>query len=75
LRGKQNAFSAGIADAIKLGLLNESQVDESVSRLMYVRMRTVKKRHFCAIFVSNASFYQDRLGTNIGKTQKRVAFP
>jgi hypothetical protein len=23
----------------------------------------------------NASFYQDRLGTNIGKTQKRVAFP
>ena len=37
---KQNAFSAGIADAIKLGLLNESQVDESVSRLMYVRMRT-----------------------------------
>jgi hypothetical protein len=22
----------------------------------------------------NASFYQDRLGTNIGKTQKRVAF-
>lgn len=30
----------GIADAIKLGLLNESQVDESVSRLMYVRMRT-----------------------------------
>eukprot|EP01046_Picozoa_sp_COSAG06_P061138 COSAG06_NODE_13285_length_1273_cov_19.572402_1_plen_33_part_10 len=32
-------FSAGIADAIKLGLLNESQVDESVSRLMYVRMR------------------------------------
>lgn len=37
---KQHAFSAGIADAIKLGLLNESQVDESVSRLMYVRMRT-----------------------------------
>eukprot|EP01043_Picozoa_sp_COSAG02_P020391 COSAG02_NODE_1005_length_15270_cov_11.414607_7_plen_714_part_00 len=30
----------GIADAIKLGLLSESQVDESVSRLMYVRMRT-----------------------------------
>jgi hypothetical protein len=35
----------------------------------------VKKRHFCAIYISNASFHQDRLGTNIGKTQKkRVAF-
>jgi hypothetical protein len=35
----------------------------------------VKKRHFCAIYTLNASsFYQDRLGTNIGKTQKRVAF-
>ena len=32
--------------------------------------RAVKKRHFCAIS-RNASFYQDRLGTNIGKTQKR----
>ena len=35
----ETVFS-GIADAIKLGLLSESQVDESVSRLMYVRMRT-----------------------------------
>ena len=33
-------FFGGIADAIKLGLLEESQVDESVSRLMFVRMRT-----------------------------------
>jgi hypothetical protein len=39
---------------------------------------SVKKRHFCdAICIQNASFYQDRLGTNIGKAlQKRVvAFP
>ena len=35
---------------------------------------TVRKRHFCAIHTLNASFYQDRLGTVIGKTQKRVAF-
>ena len=34
-----------------------------------------KRRFFCAILYKNASFYQDRLGTNIGKTQKRVAFP
>ena len=27
---------------------------------------------FCT---ENASFYQDRLGTNIGKAHKRVAFP
>jgi hypothetical protein len=38
--------------------------------------RQVKKRHLCAIFIQNASFYQDRLGTNIGKAlKKRVAFP
>ena len=36
---KETVFG-GIADAIKLGLLEESQVDESVSRLMFVRMRT-----------------------------------
>jgi hypothetical protein len=29
---------------------------------------------FCAIYTLNASFYQDRLGTNMGKTQNRVAF-
>ena len=35
---KSTAF-AGLADAIRLGLLNESFVDASVSRLMFVRMR------------------------------------
>ena len=35
----------------------------------------VKRRHFCDAIYINASFYQDRLGTSIGKTQKRVAFP
>jgi hypothetical protein len=34
----------------------------------------VRKRHFCAIYIQYALFYQDRLGTNIGKTQKRMAF-
>eukprot|EP01046_Picozoa_sp_COSAG06_P119267 COSAG06_NODE_66511_length_254_cov_0.664516_1_plen_84_part_11 len=33
-----------------------------------------KNATFCAIYISNRTFYQDRLGTNIGKTQKRVAF-
>jgi hypothetical protein len=33
--------------------------------------RGVKKRHFFAIYIYNASIYQDRLGTNIGKTQKK----
>jgi hypothetical protein len=33
-----------------------------------------KRTSFCAVFYTlNASFYQDRLGTNIGKTQKRDA--
>jgi Ca2+-binding EF-hand superfamily protein len=30
----------------------------------------VRNRHFCAIYIRNRSFCQDRLGTNIGKTQK-----
>jgi hypothetical protein len=30
--------------------------------------------HFWAICIKNASFCQDRLGTNIGKTQKRGRF-
>jgi hypothetical protein len=34
-----------------------------------------RKASFCAIYIENASFYQDRLGTNTGKTQKRLAFP
>jgi hypothetical protein len=28
----------------------------------------------CAIYSLKRSFYQDRLGTNIGKVEKRVAF-
>ena len=33
---------------------------------------SVKKRgHFCAVCIENASFYQDRLGTNIGKTRNK----
>jgi hypothetical protein len=31
----------------------------------------VRKRSFLAIYIYKRSFYQDRLGTNIGKTQKR----
>ena len=30
-----------------------------------------KNATFCAIYIQNASFYQDRLGTNIGKTPKK----
>jgi hypothetical protein len=30
-----------------------------------------KTRYFCAIYIYNASFYQDRLGTNIGKPLKK----
>jgi hypothetical protein len=33
-----------------------------------------KTATFCAMLIYNASFYQDRLGTNIGKVEKRVAF-
>jgi hypothetical protein len=29
---------------------------------------------FCAIYIYKRSFYQDRLGTNIGKTQKKDVF-
>ena len=40
----------------------------------YLRLTEVRNATFCAISIYNASFYQDRLGTNTGKTQKRVAF-
>eukprot|EP01046_Picozoa_sp_COSAG06_P001812 COSAG06_NODE_61_length_27084_cov_48.281490_4_plen_87_part_00 len=33
----------------------------------------VRKRPF--IYIQKLSFYQDRLGTNIGKTQKKCRFP
>jgi len=33
-----------------------------------------KNGTFCAIYTLKRSFYQDRLGTNIGKVDKRVAF-
>jgi hypothetical protein len=33
-----------------------------------------KNATFCAVYIQNASFYQDRLGTDIGKVEKRVAF-
>jgi hypothetical protein len=34
----------------------------------------VRKRHFLAVFILKRSFDQDRLGTNIGKTQKKPVF-
>ena len=33
-----------------------------------------EKRHFCAIYISKRSFCQAGLGTNIGKTQKKMPF-
>jgi hypothetical protein len=33
-----------------------------------------EKRTFCAIYIEKRSFYQDRLGTNIGKTPKKDVF-
>jgi hypothetical protein len=33
-----------------------------------------EKRHFCAIYIPKRTFCQDRLGTNIGKTPKKMPF-
>jgi hypothetical protein len=33
-----------------------------------------KNATFCAIYTHKRTFYQDRLGTNIGKVEKRVAY-
>jgi hypothetical protein len=38
------------------------------------RVIEVRKRSFCAIYIQKCCFYQDRLGTNIGKTLKRGRF-
>ena len=32
-----------------------------------------KNATFCAIYIQNRTFYQDRLGTNIGKALKKRA--
>ena len=47
------------------------------SRRSPSRKRSGKETPFlCHFYTKNASFYQDRLGTNIGKAlKKRVAFP
>ena len=42
--------------------------------LVFSAPRQVRNATFCAIYILNALFYQDRHGTNIGTTQKRVAF-
>jgi hypothetical protein len=39
-----------------------------------IAAREVRKRAFWAIYIYKSSFYQDRLGTNIGKTQKILPF-
>jgi hypothetical protein len=36
-----------------------------------MRIMGAKNATFCAIYVQNVSFYQDRLGTNIGKALKK----
>jgi hypothetical protein len=43
-------------------------------RRKFANRRTVRKRHFLRHLYINRTFYQDRLGTNIGKVEKRVAF-
>jgi hypothetical protein len=40
----------------------------------YGRGGTGAKRKFCTIYTLKRTFYQDRLGTNIGKTQTKMAF-
>jgi hypothetical protein len=38
---------------------------------LQLRGYKVRNATFCAIHIQNASFYQDRLGTNIGETQRK----
>ena len=44
----------------------------AVARTSLRAPRTVKERRFCAIFIFKRSFYQDGLGTNMGKVKKSV---
>ena len=44
---------------------------DGTATLLLNRMR---RRYFGAMYISMRSFYQDRLGTNIGKTPKRLPF-
>ena len=52
----------------------ESQMVWSRDGAVWHHADEVAKRAFCAIYTLKSSFYQDRLGTNIGKTQKKPVF-
>jgi hypothetical protein len=43
-------------------------------RWRFVSLVQARKRHFLRHLYINALFYQDRLGTNMGKTQKKCRF-
>ena len=52
----------------------ESQMVWSRDGAVWHHADEVTKRAFCAIYTLKSSFYQDRLGTNIGKTPKKARF-
>ena len=59
--------------AERLGLPDvpsEYGVENGLEVLAQAVRAEVRQRSFCAIVMSKRSLYQDRLGTNIGKTQK-----
>eukprot|EP01046_Picozoa_sp_COSAG06_P042384 COSAG06_NODE_5392_length_3506_cov_1.770968_7_plen_76_part_00 len=55
-------------------LANRRKLAEYCTTLLERVEVRIEKRHFlrCHLYIK-VMFYQDRLGTNIGKTQKRVA--
>jgi hypothetical protein len=50
-----------------------SIVAELLGCVIFATLIGERKRSFLAIYTSNRSFHQDRLGTNIGKVEKRYA--
>ena len=64
-----------IADVVNVaGECGVSWEDIKIFEDEVVNFTVSYKRSFCAIFVYTQTFYQDRLGTNIGKAQKKGRF-
>jgi hypothetical protein len=71
------ALVKGVAPGVAkiAGLADSGYYPGDGSPHSHVPKQQVRKRVFCAPFYTkNVSFYQGRLGTNIGKTQKEMRF-
>jgi hypothetical protein len=60
---------------LEIGNGGQNKTEYTTQFSLWCIAKAVRKRHFCPfIYIYMRSFCQDRLGTNIGKTQKWTVF-